>query len=237
MDFNYKSNDPSDSPHKSGERQITSSSTAATAAGELPDQSNEQNKKSMKRNSSLISFKSLDLGLKQIYSNMKNKHKDSNNSSGSKPDTASSSKTSITNKPPYLKVETVDRDSDENLSTFPQSPYSPRGSFDNNAAQYLSAGNPDYSRSTNNSPSPYLCINTPPNIRRSSTSDIIDKKPATSAADNRRPSTSDLLRRARERKGSESKGGAFVSNRMGRSVSQGGLPRGGRAGRRTSMAL
>lgn len=182
----------------------------------------------MRRNSSLISFKSLDFSLKQIYSSMKGKH-GKESSSGSKPDTASSSKTSITTRAPYVKVETVDKDSDENLLTFPQSPYSPRGSFDN-TTQYLSAAQPDYSRSSNTSPSPYLSINTPPNLRRSSTSDIIDKKPVTNTSESRRPSTSDLLRRARERKGSDSKG-------MGRSVSQGGLPRGGRAGRRTSMAF
>lgn len=195
----------------------------------------EQSKKSIRRNTSMISFKSLDFGLKQIYSNMKNKHKESSGSS--KPDTTSSSKTSIA-KAPYLKIDTVDKDSDENLLTFPRSPYSPRGSFDNNASQYLSTNQPDYSRSSNNSPSPYLCINTPPNLRRSSTSDIIDKKPpGTPAADARRPSTSDLLRRARERKGSEGGKSMMNSNRMGRSVSQGGLPRGGRMGRRTSMAF
>lgn len=164
---------------------------------------------------------------------MKNKHKES--SSGSKPDTASSSKTSIA-KAPYLKIDTVEKDSDENLLTFPHSPYSPRGSFDNNASQYLSTNRGDYSRSTSNSPSPYLSITTPPNLRRSSTSDIIDKKPAGAPTDTRRPSTSDLLRRARERKGSEG-GKGIMSGRMGRSVSQGGLPRGGRMGRRTSMAL
>jgi len=59
---------------------------------------------------------------------------------------------------------------------------------------------------------------------------------AASAQDSRRPSTSDLLRKARERKGSEA--------RMGRSVSHSGLTRGGPGGgggglggRRTSMAF
>lgn len=211
--------------------------THCQAIDEAPENEQTNKQKSIRRNSSLISFKSLDFSLKNIYSSMKGKHNNNKETaSGSKPDTASSSKTSLaTTRTPYLKVETVDKDSDENLIPFPQSPYSPRNSIDNNA-QYLTAGQPDYSRSTNTSPSPYLCINQPPNIRRSSTSDIIDKKPVPTA-ENRRPSTSDLLRRARERKGSESKGNTFVSNRMGRSVSQGGLPRGGRAGRRTSMAF
>lgn len=189
----------------------------------------EEKSKSIKRNTSLISFKSLDFNLKTIYSSMKNKHgRDSN--TGSKSGTASSSKTSIT-KPPYLRVETVDIDETENLLTFPQSPYAQhRGSFDKSGYQYLNP-QPDYSRSQTSSPSPFLSISTPPNIRRSSTSDIMDKNHPSSQSqtDSRRPSTSDLLRRARERKGSE---GA----KMGRSISQGGMPR-GRAGRRTSMAF
>lgn len=188
-------------------------------------------KKPIKRNTSLISFKSLDFSLKTIYSSMKSKHGRDSSAGGSKNGTASSSKTSIT-KPPYLRVETVDKDETETLITFPQSPYAQhRGSFDKSGYQYLNA-QPEYSRSQTSSPSPFLSISTPPNIRRSSTSDIMDKNqpPSSSQTDNRRPSTSDLLRRARERKGSE---GA----KMGRSISQGGMPRGGRAGRRTSMAF
>lgn len=195
-------------------------------------------KKSIKRNTSLISFKSLDFNLKTIYSSMKGKHKDgaSGGSSSSCKNkdgggTTSSSKTSIT-KTPYVRVETVDQDETENLLTFPQSPYAHRGSFDKTNSQYLSTvQKSDYSRSQTNSP--FLCISTSPNLRRSSTSDIIDKKPIVSPnVECRRPSTSDLLRRARERKGSESGG-----NKIGRSVSQGGLTRGGRAGRRTSIAF
>lgn len=199
-------------------------------------------KKAIKRNTSLISFKSLDFNLKTIYSSMKGKHsggKDTScTSSGKNKDsgaggtgTASSSKTSIT-KTPYVRVETVDQDETENLLTFPQSPYAHRGSFEKTNSQYLSTvQHTDYSRSQTNSP--FLCINTSPNLRRSSTSDIIDKKPIVSPnVENRRPSTSDLLRRARERKGGESSG-----NKIGRSVSQGGLQRGGRTGRRTSIAF
>lgn len=173
-------------------------------------------KRSVKRNFSMISFKSLDFNLKSFCSSMKSKHgRDSNGGGSSKTTTpqASGVKTCVTTttNPPYLKVETVDQDVEEEhlLISFPQSPYSHRGSFDKTQSQHLTATHSDYSRSQANSP--FLSINTSQNIRRSSTSDIIDKKPvppsnATPTA-SRRPSTSDLLRRARERKGSETKGG------------------------------
>lgn len=210
-----------------------------------PTSSQPNAKKSIKRNSSIISFKSLDFNLKSFCSSIKNKHgKDSNSNSGSsgthKSATTSFPKTGVGNKPPYVKVETVDKDGDEDhLISFPHSPYSSHRSSLDKSQQYLQT-QPEYSRSQCNSP--FLSITTPPNIRRSSTSDIIDKKPSmTSVAtnENRRPSTSELLRRARERKGSESKGstGMLSGGRMGRSTSHGGLPRGGRAGRRTSMAF
>lgn len=186
-------------------------SNAATAA--------QSAKKSVKRNFSIISFKSLDFNLKSICSSMKGKHGKDTNSSGSGKSTsvptASSSKTSITTttRAPYLKVEAVDQDADEEhlLISFPQSPYSHRGSFDKTQSQHLTTIPSDYSRSQTSSP--FLSITTPPNIRRSSTSDIIDKKPSLPSAsvtpnESRRPSTSSLLRRARERKGSDQvKGG------------------------------
>lgn len=198
------------------------------------------NSKPIKRNTSLISFKSLDFNLKTIYSSMKSKHgRDGRSgvtdSGGSKNETASSSRNSVV-RAPYVRVETVDSGGEtENLLTFSQSPYHHRGSFDRTSShsQYLNAQG-DGGRSQTNSP--FLSIATPPNIRRSSTSDIIENPKkgiptSTSQQDNRRPSTSDLLRRARERKGGD-------SNKIGRSVSQGGLPRGGgRVGRRTSMAF
>ncbi|XP_031635879.1 uncharacterized protein LOC116348849 [Contarinia nasturtii] len=211
--------------------------------------SSQQSKKSVKRNFSMISFKSLDFNLRSICSSMKVKNagKETNSSGSGKSTnvpTASSSKTSITTttRAPYLKVEIVDNDVDEEhlLISFPQSPYSHRGSFDKTQSQHLTTIQSDYSRSQ--ASSPFLSITTPPNIRRSSTSDIIDKKPgmpSTNATpiDSRRPSTSSLLRRARERKGSETKG-ATNHNMGARSLSHGGLPRGGgRMGRRTSMAF
>lgn len=220
--------------------------------------------KPIKRNNSLISFKSLDLNLKTIYSNIKQKHKEqqqvrtnscgsaSGSNAGSKNDTTSSSKTSIS-RTPYVRVETVDKDeSQENLLlNYPHSPYSHRGSFDKSSAsgsQFLSATGgslyPDYmSQSHGTTPSSFLTISSPPNVRRSSTSDICESKktltssvsqPTTSQCPetSRRPSTSDLLRRARERKG-----GSEAASKIGRSVSHGGIPRGGRGGRRTSMAF
>lgn len=197
--------------------------------------------KPIKRNTSLISFKSLDFNLKTIYSSMKSKHgRDgprtaATDGGGSKNETASSSRNSVV-RAPYVRVETVDSGGEtDHLLTFSQSPYHHRGSFDRTSShsQYLNAQGDSGGRSQ--SGSPFLSIATPPNIRRSSTSDIIEnpkKGIPTSASqqDNRRPSTSDLLRRARERKGGD-------SNKSGRSISQGGLPRGGgRVGRRTSMA-
>lgn len=184
-------------------------------------QQQQQTKKSVKRNFSIISFKSLDFNFKSICSSMKGKHGKDTNSSGSGKSTtvptASSSKTSITTttKAPYLKVETVDQDVEEEhlLISFPQSPYSHRGSFDKTQSQHLTTIPSDYSRSQTSSP--FLSISTPPNIRRSSTSDIIDKKPAmpstaNTPSESRRPSTSSLLRKARERKGSDQiKGGAY----------------------------
>lgn len=177
-------------------------------------------KKSVKRNFSIISFKSLDFNLKSFCSSMKGKHSKDTHSNGSGKSTAvgttSSSKTSITTttKAPYLRVEVVDQDADEEhlLISFPQSPYSHRGSFDKTQSQHLTTVQSDFSRSQ--ASSPFLSITTPPNIRRSSTSDIIDKKPSLPSVtatpnDTRRPSTSDLLRRARERKGSETKGRTF----------------------------
>lgn len=186
-----------------------------------PTQNAAQSKKSVKRNFSIISFKSLDFNFKSICSSMKGKHGKDTTSSGSGKSTsvptASSSKTSITTttRAPFLKVEDVDNDADEEhlLISFPQSPYSHRGSFDKTQSQHLTTIQSDYSRSQ--ASSPFLSITTPPNIRRSSTSDIIDKKPAMPSTtvtpnESRRPSSSSLLRKARERKGSETKGGIHI---------------------------
>lgn len=217
-------------------------------------------KSSIKRNTSLISFKSLDFNLKTIYSSMKGRHhqsKDaaataattqpsaSSTSSKTPETTAASSRTSIV-RAPYVRVETVDYNETDQLLTFSQSPYHQsahhRGSFDRSGSQYLAAAGTSSAQADStriSTGSSFLSIATPPNVRRSSTSDITDSSKPTkgipasaSQQDNRRPSTSDLLRRARERKGGTD------STKIGRSISQGGLPRGGgRAGRRTSMAF
>lgn len=230
--------------------------TKSTDSIDPPATSDDSATKPIKRNNSLISFKSLDFNLKTIYSSIKQKHnKDTGRTNspcvsaggstvGSKNDTTSSSKTSIS-RTPYVRVETVDQDeSQENLLlNYPHSPYSHRGSFDKTGSQFLSAtATGDYnSRSQATTPSSFLTISSPPNVRRSSTSDICEsKKTLTTSVSQpshqdaqRRPSTSDLLRRARERKG-----GPEAISKIGRSISHGGVPRGGgRGGRRTSMAF
>ncbi|GAB0089718.1 hypothetical protein DMENIID0001_043110 [Sergentomyia squamirostris] len=147
---------------------------------------------------------------------------------GSGSSTAPSSGSSI-RRTPYLKIEAVDKDEAESLLTYCQSPgmsRSQRSSVDKSPGFLLTHSD---QQSQSQSSSPYLSIS-PSHIRRSSTSDIMDKK--SPASDSRRPSTSSLLRKARERKGSE------CGARMGRSISHGGLTRGGkRGGRRTSMAF
>lgn len=240
----------------------SAAAAAATAFEENAIADEDARKSTIKRNTSLISFKSLDFNLKTIYSSMKGRsHKDGsaaagvahqNSSTSSKtPETttAASSRTSIV-RAPYVRVETVDYNETDQLLTFSQSPYHQsahhRGSFDRTGSQYLAAGSAAVNAASltadsnrHSSGSSFLSIATPPNVRRSSTSDITDASKPTkgipasaSQQDNRRPSTSDLLRRARERKGGAD------STKIGRSVSQGGLPRGGgRAGRRTSMAF
>ncbi|KAI9582030.1 hypothetical protein GQX74_011525 [Glossina fuscipes] len=161
--------------------------------------------------------------------------------------------------PPYLKIDIVDNEEAENLLIdYPKSPYSSRrnSSHDDHrsSSQLIHLADSQHLRQpydVTRSPSPYFL--SPhifeQNIRRSSTSDIMTggggggggagkRSPASSVNASRRPSTSDLLRRARERRGSE--------QRMGRSVSHSGLPRGGGmgyrpasnlGGRRTSMAF
>ncbi|XP_034484096.1 ataxin-2 homolog [Drosophila innubila] len=81
------------------------------------------------------------------------------------------------------------------------------------------------------------------NIRRSSTSDIVNcrRRGSTASGNSRRPSTSDLLRRARERRGSEARMGRSVSHSGMRGMGGGGVGGGGgggcMGGRRTSMAF
>lgn len=236
-------------------------------------------KKSLKRNTSLLNFKSLDFHLKNIYSNLRSKHtsssprcsqnqinqnnSNSNNYNNNSPlicinngnSPAITPTTAMPTEPiktPYLRIETIDDDGENLLLTYPQSPYQTRrSSYDNRSTvtaasitnrstsqlltctQYYELSR---SRSRDSSPSYFLSPDIiAGNIRRSSTSDIMtegDKKSAASSTcSSRRPSTSDLLRKARERKNSDS------ANRLGRSISQGGISRNAirGAGRRKSM--
>lgn len=76
------------------------------------------------------------------------------------------------------------------------------------------------------------------NIRRSSTSDIVNcrrRGSTASGSNSRRPSSSDLLRKARERRGSEARMARSVSHSAMRGMGGGGG--GCMGGRRTSMAF
>ena len=227
----------------------------------------EKTKMKIKRNSSLISLKSINQNLKAMLKITRN-------------DTCSSSDAEIgeatklmpkklPNPPmaPSLKIDDVDIDETKMLLIpYPQSPQRYPSS---SSASVTPAVTPTTSSTSallqyqeyvprSASPGPYLSITASP--RRSSTSDILNKKtPAGSAAetpskkssqfvhsnsgsgtalgvdpnhlnaaiskDQRRPSTSELLRKARERKGSEGK--------LGRSISSGGSSN---RNRRLSMA-
>lgn len=213
--------------------------TMLLASASEQDEHLKHSKVRIRRNSSLISFKSLDISLKSIYSSLKG-HK--GNGEKGRTETASSQKATCILRAPYLKVETVENDESQKLLlTYAQSPGGSqhRRSFDTTSSQYLSTQT-NYQELTQSphGSSPYLSVSTG-NIRRSSTSDIlgsnnnsrkvsVQQSACGSALENRKPSTSDMLRKARERKGSESK--------IGRSISQGGIARGALRNRRISMA-
>lgn len=206
-----------------------------------------------KAKKSLLNFRSFDFHIKSLYSGLRQvknppendqhhhhqqRSSDTHGSNGNNVAVAAHNRT-----PPYLRVEEVDIEESENLLLdYPQSPYSSRRNSDDNrsSANLLQINQFDMSISQGSSPYYLSPIPISGNIRRSSTSDIMCKRSSAGSSVNssRRPSTSDLLRKARERKGSES------SIRIGRSVSHGGLPRGGGGGsigrggggRRTSIA-
>lgn len=161
----------------------------------------------MKRNSSLINFK-LDFSFKSLINR--------SSSSTSSKSNAAEDKDHISNKPdntknaggwdtPYVKIDTIygdreDQDSQRSTMTLGNNSRQSQGSLLASHQSPSKAGG---------SLSPYLSISSSPNLRRSSTSDII--KPEGNAApvtpgsvqpatENRRPSTSSLLRKARERK-------------------------------------
>lgn len=219
-------------------RQLDRNKSIDSIKPQVPTENGKTSDK-IRRNSSLMNFKSLDISLKSIYASLKgnkgDKEKTSKNdlTTITTNDSISTSTASI-RKPPFLKIDTVDQDESQTLLIYPQSPGGSahhRRSFDTNSSAFLSTHQyTEFSQSR--ASSPYLCVSAQ-NIRRSSTSDIIGNKRggsgSHSAAESRRPSTSDLLRRARERKGSE--------GRLGRSISHGCVNRGGgMRNRRTSMA-
>lgn len=204
----------------------------------------------MKRNSSLINFKSLDFSFKSLISrssSSNSSNKATSHIGGAEAKDHNSNKNDNTRAgvgswdTPYLKIETIqDRGEDEE----PQESRRSTGTIGNTSRQSLTSLLPTATQSPNktnssHTPSPYLSITSSPNLRRSSTSDIIKPDAGTNVpvpgsvqqqavAENRRPSTSSLLRKARERK-------EVGGNQMGRSVSQLATPTAGRAGRSAAL--
>lgn len=229
----------------------------------------EKTRGKIKRNSSLISLKSINQNLKAMLKITRN-----DTSSSSDAEAGEINKKKVMNPPiisaPSLRIDDVDIDETKILLNYPQSPQRYPSS---SSASVTPAVTPTTSTTQllqyheyvprSVSPSPYLAIS--PSPRRSSTSDILNKKPSTASVNvadasskksirsnsgsgsalivdphlltvtaapkERRPSTSELLRKARERKGSEGK--------LGRSISSGSsLARnGGNRNRRLSMAF
>jgi hypothetical protein len=243
-------------------RQLERNMSILVSEAGQPQSANDNLK--IRRNSSLLNFKSLDISLKSLYTSLKNQK----NSNEKKRETKNA---------PTLKVESADGnllfqteeifrspkkyvslnnrlpsilfpeknagpldESEKLLLTYTQSPVSHhRRSFDTTSSQYLSTQT-NYQEISSQVSSPYLSVSAG-NIRRSSTSDILmgAQPPPAKPEEIRtsssklhlagKPSTKEVLRKARERKGSECK--------MGRSTSQGGIARGGMRNRRTSMAF
>jgi hypothetical protein len=226
----------------------------------------DEKKGKIKRNSSLISLKSINQNLKAMLKISRN-----DTSSSSDAETGEIAKKKSTLNPPIIsapsvKIDDVDVDETKMLLNYPQSPQRYPSS---SSTSVTPAVTPTTSTTPllqyheyvprSVSPSPYLSIS--PSPRRSSTSDILKEKPGLPnagvdssskkslhsggvgsaiivdpnllnvATKERRPSTSELLRKARERKGSEGK--------IGRSISSGSsLTRcGGNRNRRLSMAF
>lgn len=234
-----------------------------------PTSVDEKTRGKIKRNSSLISLKSINQNLKAMLKITRN-----DTSSSSDAEAGELNKKKPLNPPiisaPSLRIDDVDIDETKILLNYPQSPqrYPSMSS-----ASVTPAVTPTTSTTQllqyheyvprSVSPSPYLAIS--PSPRRSSTSDILNKKPATTATSiavvdatskksvrsnsgsgsalivephlltvtqkERRPSTSELLRKARERKGSEGKLGRSISS--GSSLARSGANR----NRRLSMAF
>lgn len=223
------------------------------------------------RRKSLLSFKSFDFHLKTLYTGLRHPSQIqlASETSVHIDDMLSGQQTQIevgrsrpyqsfTRLPPYLKIESPNNEEIENLLIdYSQSPYSTRRNsthddhhsytqliHQHEEKRYLHQTQSS-ARPISHSPitsaggflSPNISELTEQGMRRSSTSDIVNEEKRS-----HRPSTSELLRKARERQG-----GAII--RIGRSASHSGLPRGGMCGgfgyrpgniiggRRTSMAF
>ncbi|XP_020798002.1 homeotic protein female sterile-like, partial [Drosophila serrata] len=199
---------------------------------------------------SLLNFKSLDFHLKSLYSGLRSHSSAGTGASSSQPNSSAPAVDQVQRRMPYLRVESVDPEGETGLRRTRDGDGSDGTALSGHSPSFLS---PYSGTGAGGAVSLQLPSADAATIRRSSTSDIVNCKKgasggtgtggagagagaAGSAQDSRRPSTSDLLRRARERKGSEA--------RMGRSVSHSGLTRGGAfggggglGGRRTSMAF
>lgn len=234
-----------------------------------PTSVDEKTRGKIKRNSSLISLKSINQNLKAMLKISRN-----DTSSSSDAEAGELNKKKPMNPPiisaPSLRIDDVDIDETKILLNYPQSPQRYPSS---SSASVTPAVTPTTSTTPllqyqeyvprSVSPSPYLSIS--PSPRRSSTSDILNKKPSNTSVNvatdasskksirsnsgsgsalivdphlltvtthkERRPSTSELLRKARERKGNEGK--------LGRSISSGSslVRSGANRNRRLSMAF
>jgi Aldo/keto reductase family len=229
----------------------------------------EKAKMKIKRNSSLISLKSINQNLKAMLKITRNDTSSSSDAEIGEATKLMSKKPPNPPMAPSLRIDDVDIDDTKMLLNYPQSPQR----YPSSSASVTPAVTPTTSSTTallqyqeyvprSASPGPYLSISVSP--RRSSTSDILNKKTPSGSAtetpskkssqflhsnsgsgttlaadpnllnaaitkDQRRPSTSELLRKARERKGSEGK--------LGRSISTGGSLAKGNRNRRLSMAF
>ncbi|ALC48219.1 Hk [Drosophila busckii] len=190
---------------------------------------------------SLQSLQSLDFHIKSLYSGLRPNHKSASSS------IQDNSLATVPRPAPDLRIESVDAAAPSDLLLdYTQSPYTPRRNsstqllpLNNLSPYFLSPYAASASAAGAGAAAAGAAAAAGDGIRRSSTSDIVGCRRRGSSASNsnsRRPSTTDLLRRARERRGSEA--------RMGRSVSHSGM-RGGSmlgggagcmGGRRTSMA-
>lgn len=232
-----------------------------------PTSVDEKARGKIKRNSSLISLKSINQNLKAMLKISRN-----DTSSSSDAEAGELNKKKPMNPPiisaPSLRIDDVDIDETKILLNYPQSPQRYPSS---SSASVTPAVTPttlttpllQYQEYVPRSVSPYLSIS--PSPRRSSTSDILNKKPSNTSVNvatdasskksirsnsgsgsalivdphlltvtttkERRPSTSELLRKARERKGSEGKLGRSISS--GSSLARSGANR----NRRLSMAF